>query len=92
MSNCQEALQKNQRETPLNLEDVRNFRFEAVTHTYARKDTILYALGLGYGLRLRGQPSDRPIDMLRSGASRHVGEKPRARHRLVEDASWRAEF
>jgi acyl dehydratase len=49
MSNCQEALQKNQRETPLNLEAVRNFRFEAVSHTYSCKDTILYALGLGYG-------------------------------------------
>ena len=49
MSNCQEALQKNQRETPLNLEAVRKFRFEAVTHAYSRKDTILYALGLGYG-------------------------------------------
>ena len=40
MSNCQEALQKNQRETPLNLEAVRNFRFEAVSHTYSCKDTI----------------------------------------------------
>ena len=49
MSNCQEALQKNQRETPLNLEAVRNFRFEAVAHTYTRMDSILYALGLGYG-------------------------------------------
>jgi len=33
----------------LNLEAVRNFRFEAVVHTYSRRDTILYALGLGYG-------------------------------------------
>jgi acyl dehydratase len=49
-----EALQKKQRETPLNLEAVRNFRFEAVTHTYSRKDTILYALGLGYG----SEPTD----------------------------------
>jgi acyl dehydratase len=54
MSNCLEALQKNQRETPLNLEAVRNFRFEAVTHTYSRKDSILYALGLGYG----SEPTD----------------------------------
>jgi acyl dehydratase len=33
----------------LNLEAVRNFRFEAVAHTYTRMDSILYALGLGYG-------------------------------------------
>ena len=33
----------------MNLEAVRNFRFEAVSHTYSCKDTILYALGLGYG-------------------------------------------
>jgi acyl dehydratase len=33
----------------LNLDAVRNFRFDAVTHAYSRKDTILYALGLGYG-------------------------------------------
>ena len=33
----------------MNLEAVRNFRFEAVVHTYTRMDSILYALGLGYG-------------------------------------------
>jgi acyl dehydratase len=33
----------------LNLEAVRNFRFEPVSHTYTRRDTMLYALGLGYG-------------------------------------------
>src|SRR5260221_1287949 len=39
---------------PLNLEAVRNFRFETVAHTYSRKDSILYALGLGYG----SEPTD----------------------------------
>jgi acyl dehydratase len=38
----------------LNLEAVRNFRFETVAHTYSRKDSILYALGLGYG----SEPTD----------------------------------
>ena len=38
----------------MNLDAIRNFRFEAVTHTYSRKDSILYALGLGYG----SEPSD----------------------------------
>jgi acyl dehydratase len=33
----------------LNLEAVRNFRLEPVSHTYTRRDTMLYALGLGYG-------------------------------------------
>lgn len=33
----------------MNLDAISNFRFEAVTHIYSRKDTILYALGLGYG-------------------------------------------
>jgi acyl dehydratase len=33
----------------LNLEAVRNFRFEPISHTYTRRDTMLYALGLGYG-------------------------------------------
>ncbi len=33
----------------MNLEAVRNFRFEAVVQTYSCRDTILYALGLGYG-------------------------------------------
>jgi acyl dehydratase len=33
----------------LNLEAIRNFRFEPVSHTYTRRDTMLYALGLGYG-------------------------------------------
>src|SRR5260370_34828480 len=36
-------------ETALNLEAIRNLRFEAVTHAYAARDSILYALGLGYG-------------------------------------------
>jgi acyl dehydratase len=36
-------------EDVLNLEAVRNFRFEPVSHTYTRRDTMLYALGLGYG-------------------------------------------
>jgi acyl dehydratase len=40
---------KKSQETPVNLEAVRNFRFETVAQTYTRKDTILYALGLGYG-------------------------------------------
>jgi acyl dehydratase len=38
----------------LNLDAISNFRFETVTHTYSRKDTILYALGLGYG----SEPTD----------------------------------
>jgi acyl dehydratase len=33
----------------LNLEAVRRFRFEPISHTYTRRDTMLYALGLGYG-------------------------------------------
>lgn len=33
----------------MNLDAVRNFRFETVTHSYTRKDSMLYALGLGYG-------------------------------------------
>lgn len=33
----------------MNLEAIRNFRFEPVSHTYTRRDTMLYALGLGYG-------------------------------------------
>jgi acyl dehydratase len=33
----------------VNLEAVRNFRFDTVVHTYTRKDSMLYALGLGYG-------------------------------------------
>ncbi len=38
----------------MNLEAVRNFRFETVAHTYSRKDSMLYALGLGYG----SEPTD----------------------------------
>ena len=38
----------------MNLDAVRNFRFETVAHTYTRKDSILYALGLGYG----SEPTD----------------------------------
>lgn len=38
----------------MNLDAVRNFRFETVAHTYSRKDSILYALGLGYG----SEPND----------------------------------
>jgi acyl dehydratase len=38
----------------LNLDAIRNFRFEAVTHTYSRRDSMLYALGLGYG----SEPTD----------------------------------
>lgn len=33
----------------LNLEAVRNFQINETEQTYARRDTILYALGLGYG-------------------------------------------
>lgn len=33
----------------MNLEAIQNFRFEPVSHTYTRRDTMLYALGLGYG-------------------------------------------
>ncbi len=33
----------------LNLEAVRHFRFEPVTQSYTRRDTMLYALGLGFG-------------------------------------------
>ena len=33
----------------MNLDAVRNFRFDTVSHSYTRRDTILYALGLGYG-------------------------------------------
>ncbi|WP_229173677.1 MaoC/PaaZ C-terminal domain-containing protein [Bradyrhizobium ivorense] len=36
-------------EDALNLEAVRNLRFEPVTQNYTRRDTMLYALGLGYG-------------------------------------------
>ena len=33
----------------MNLEAVRNFRFESVTQSFTRRDTMLYALGLGFG-------------------------------------------
>lgn len=33
----------------MNLEAVRNFRFTPTEHSYTRRDTMLYALGLGYG-------------------------------------------
>ncbi|MCP3468708.1 MaoC family dehydratase N-terminal domain-containing protein [Bradyrhizobium sp. CCGUVB1N3] len=33
----------------MNLEAIQDFRFEPVSHTYTRRDTMLYALGLGYG-------------------------------------------
>jgi acyl dehydratase len=33
----------------LHLESVRNLRFEAVAHSYTRRESMLYALGLGYG-------------------------------------------
>lgn len=33
----------------MNLEAVRNFRFEPVTQRYTHRDTMLYALGLGFG-------------------------------------------
>jgi acyl dehydratase len=33
----------------MNLEGVRNFRFEQVSQSYTRRDAMLYALGLGYG-------------------------------------------
>ncbi|MGN1285788.1 MAG: MaoC/PaaZ C-terminal domain-containing protein [Bradyrhizobium sp.] len=33
----------------MNLEAVRSLRFEPVTQSYTRRDTMLYALGLGYG-------------------------------------------
>jgi hypothetical protein len=33
----------------VNLDAVRNFRFAPVSHSYTRRDTMLYALGLGYG-------------------------------------------
>lgn len=36
-------------EDNVDLEAVRNFRFEPMSQTYTRRDTILYALGLGYG-------------------------------------------
>src|SRR5262245_46886238 len=38
---CSEAI--------LNLDAVSKFRFEPVSHSYTRRDTMLYALGLGYG-------------------------------------------
>lgn len=38
----------------MNLDAVRNFRFETVAHTYTQRDSILYALGLGYG----SEPTD----------------------------------
>ena len=86
----------------MNLDAVRNFRFETVTHTYSRKDSILYALGLGYG----SNPTDPAQlafvyeDKLRTVPSiccvlAHPGmwvRNPDARHRLVEDTAWRAEF
>ncbi|MHB0766979.1 MaoC/PaaZ C-terminal domain-containing protein [Bradyrhizobium sp. 1.29L] len=33
----------------VNLEAVRNFRFNSVSQDFSRRDTILYALGLGFG-------------------------------------------
>jgi acyl dehydratase len=33
----------------LDLQAVRNFRFEPVVHSYTLRDSMLYALGLGYG-------------------------------------------
>ncbi len=33
----------------MNLEAVRNFRFTPTEHSYTHRDTMLYALGLGYG-------------------------------------------
>jgi acyl dehydratase len=33
----------------VNLDAVRNFRFTPTEHSYTRRDTMLYALGLGYG-------------------------------------------
>ena len=49
MKPLQNSSPKNGGRRPLNLDAISNFRFEAVTHIYSRKDTILYALGLGYG-------------------------------------------
>src|SRR5262249_19801571 len=42
------------RDTLLNLEAVRNFQFETFAHAYSRRESILYALGLGYG----SEPTD----------------------------------
>jgi acyl dehydratase len=36
-------------ERHVNLEAVRNFRFTSVSQSFTRRDTILYALGLGFG-------------------------------------------
>lgn len=36
-------------EAILNFQAVRDFRFEPVSHSYLRRDGMLYAPGLGYG-------------------------------------------
>jgi acyl dehydratase len=36
-------------EDVVNLDAVRNFHFESITQSYTRRDTMLYALGLGFG-------------------------------------------
>src|SRR5258708_733575 len=102
MSNWLEALQKNQRETPLESRSRSEFSFRnrrAYLFPQGR-DPLRPPAGLRVGtdrscpagIHLRGWPSDRSVDVLRSGAPRNVGEGTRARHRLAEDPSWRAEF
>jgi hypothetical protein len=89
----------------LNLDAVSKFRFEPVSHSYTRRDTMLYALGHGYGSdpldaveldfvhekNLRTVPS-MCCHVLRARPSRLLGEQAGARHRLGEDAARRAEF
>lgn len=33
----------------MDIEALRHFRFDEIRQSYSKKDTILYALGLGYG-------------------------------------------
>ena len=43
---------------PLNYDQLMQTRFEPVRHTYARSDTILYALGLGVGMHHPTDPDE----------------------------------
>jgi hypothetical protein len=43
---------------PLNYEQLMSMKFEPARHTYTRKDTMLYALGLGVGSRNQVAPGE----------------------------------